>query len=75
MDNKQFLKDILAGNVPRQALNPPKFRMHLQDDGYFHFYIGGQEVDKDTFHRERELLYVDDYAFDIDFRNPDCGEN
>lgn len=64
-----FLKKIIRGEVPKQALTPPEFRIYLSQDGIIHFTIDGIPVTKEFFHSERERLYSD-FSFDIEFRNP-----
>lgn len=64
----EFLKKIIRGEVSKQALNPPEFKMRMDKEGVIRFTIDGKQVTKEFFHSERKRLFSD-FSFDIQFRS------
>ena len=61
----QLLKDVQAGKVPKEALNPPSFEIKLANDGSMFYQIAGETVDRSVFFQERDRLCVS--PFDVKF--------
>lgn len=64
----EFLKNIMEGKIPREAVNPPKFELIIKKDGIFYFHIDGKQVTHDHYLAEKKRLHITDDTFTIELR-------